>query len=187
MEKMIWIVTGALLLAGSLRAGENCHDGGGDTGKLEFSAVQDGSRFTGRFENFSVEYCWPGDAAPADGAIRVSVRPASAVTNNRDRDQTLESDEFFAVDAYPESTWVSREISRDGDGYRATGELTIRDITRQQPVTFSLERVEEGWRMRGEAEVRRLDYDVGTGEFADTDFIGNRVGIAFDLVLAPAG
>lgn len=172
-----------LALAGAVQADETCYTGGDETGTLEFTAVQDGSRFTGGFADFDVKYCW-SDGDPAAGSISVTVRPASAATDNRDRDQTLESPEFFAVDEYPESTWKSTAIEADGDGYRAAGELTIRDITRDRAVTFTLEETDGGWRMRGESELMRLDYDVGTGEFADTDFIANRVGIRFDLHLS---
>ena len=182
MEKTRLIPLAVLVCAGVAAADETCRTGGDGTGVLEFRAVQDGDRFTGQFTEFEVEYCWPGDR-PAAGAIRVAVRPASASTDNRDRDQTLESGEFFDVDRFPESTWTSTSIEATGEGYRAGGELTIKQVTRDQPVTFTLEETGDGWRMRGESELMRLDYDVGTGEYADTGFISNRVGISFDLLL----
>ena len=37
--------------------------------------------------------------------------------------------------------------------------------------------------MQGGAEVDRQRFDVGTGEFADPEFVRNRVDVAFEVLL----
>lgn len=189
MENMIR-VSGFLLALGPLfaSADETCFSGGHDSGFLEFSGAVEGTGFTGRFGEFSVEYCVP-EAGPESGGIRVEVRLESADTDNRDRDQTLMGSEFFAVDEHPRARWRSRRIEGADDGYRASGELTLKGITRDQPIRFTLEpdgadyRARGGFTLAGTADVDRQRFEVGTGDFADPEFVRNRVDVRFDVKL----
>lgn len=180
----------ALLLAAPAgRAGETCYQGGNDSGRLEFRGAVEGSGFTGRFETFTVEYCIP-DADPAAGRIRVTVATGSADTDNRDRDEELLGDDFFQVEQHPRATWTSAAIRRGPDGeYVADGELEIRGIANSQQVNFTLEPDGEALRARGRfhmhggAEIDRQDFGIGRGEFADPEFVRNRVDVTFELAL----
>ncbi|MDR8390045.1 YceI family protein [Aliifodinibius sp. S!AR15-10] len=56
----------------------------------------------------------------------------SITTNNEDRDQHLKSDDFFNADEYPQLKFESTNFEKVGDGkYKVTGDMTIRDITKQ--------------------------------------------------------
>jgi len=179
-----------LAVPAGARAAERCFAGGQDSGRLEFAGAVEGSGFTGNFGEFSVIYCMDGED-PAEGEIEVEVELASADTDNRDRDQTLKGEEFFAVDQYPESRWVSESIEEedDGDGYAARGELELKGIRADQEIRFTLEPDGEAviargeFSMRGAAEVNRQRFDVGTGEFADPEFVRNRVDVSFEVRL----
>ena len=182
------LVAVAALLSAAPAAAETCYVGGADNGTLEFRGAVEGSGFTGSFGDFDVRYCMP-EGAPVDGRIEVTVALASADSGNRDRDEALLGPEFFAVETFPESTWTSTAIRTDGDGYTADGELTLRDITAAQPITFSLSPdgeaiVAEGrFTMGGEAEIDRSRFDVGLGEFEDPEFVRNRVDVTFEVLL----
>jgi polyisoprenoid-binding protein YceI len=189
MENLIRISVLLLALGPMLAAAdETCFTGGDDSGFLEFSGAVEGTGFTGRFGDFSVEYCFSG-SEPAAGEIRVDVRLASADTDNRDRDQTLMGPEFFAVDEHPRARWRSTRIERADEGYRGGGELTLKGITADQPIRFTLEpdgadyRVRGGFTLAGSADVDRQRFDVGTGDFADPEFVRNRVDVRFDVTL----
>ncbi len=180
---LVWLA--AIAGSGPLVAAENCYRADHDSGSLEFSGVQESSSFTGRFESFVVEYCMT-DGDPETGTIDVRVETGSANTRNRDRDGALRQEEFFYVDSYPEARWTSSEITRYGDEFQAEGVLEIRGIDRDTPVSFVLEADGDDWKMTGGSKVRRLDFNVGTGDedLEDTEFIRNEVEIAFELRLA---
>ena len=56
----------------------------------------------------------------------------SISTNNEDRDQHLKSEDFFNAEAYPKLAFESSNFEKTGDGeYRVTGDLTIRDVTKE--------------------------------------------------------
>lgn len=185
------LVGAAIVLAdpAGARADETCFEGNHDQGKLEFSGAVEGSGFTGAFGKFSVTYCMPA-GQPAEGAIEVQVELASADSGNNDRDQTLKGAEFFAVEQHPRADWASSKIARDGDAYVADGELTLKGIRAGQAIRFTL--VPDGnglvargaFVMSGAAEVDRQRFEVGTGEFADPEFVRNRVDVTFEVRLA---
>ncbi|MGK7369102.1 MAG: YceI family protein [Candidatus Halalkalibacterium sp. M3_1C_030] len=56
----------------------------------------------------------------------------SISTNNEDRDQHLKSDDFFHAEEYPQLRFESTNFEKVGEGkYKVTGDLTIRDVTKQ--------------------------------------------------------
>lgn len=167
-------------------AADQCWVANQDSGELAFSGVTEGRGFEGVFEAFDVVMCLDGtDLTTA--TIEVSVDTASADTDSRDRDQTLRSEEFFWVSRFPKATWASGSIeSQSGEfSHQAAGTLALRDVEMNQPVSMSLIDGESGPRLVGAAEMMRLDYNVGVGEFEDTDFIANEVNVEFDLGLTP--
>lgn len=181
------VAAAALLFAGSAVA-ERCYSGGSASGFLEFSGAVEGSGFTGRFEDFEVRFCMD-EGSPVDSSIEVAVRPASAESGNNDRDETLVGPEFFDVDRFPEATWTSTAVQSTGDAYEADGELTLRDISAAQPIVFRLTPDGDAllasgeFAMAGASEIERLRFDIGTGEFADPEFVRNRVDVRFEVRL----
>ncbi len=56
----------------------------------------------------------------------------SITTNNEDRDQHLKSDDFFDAEEYSQIKFESTDIEKVDDGkYKVTGNLTIRDVTKE--------------------------------------------------------
>jgi polyisoprenoid-binding protein YceI len=162
-----------------------CYRADAGDGELLFDGVLDGTPFTGSFNRFTVSLCLEGDdLAGAD--IRVSVDTASGDTGNRQGNAALRGEEFFHIARFPEAVWTSLAIRPDGDSYLAEGELAVRGISAAQPVRLRFEPGEPA-RLSGSAQILRLDWDVGTGEFADTDFLRNRVDLRFDLTLRKQG
>lgn len=75
---------------------------------------------------------------PTRSSGRVTIQAASIDTRNEDRDAHLRSNDFFAMDEYPEINFESTGITDKGDDtYQVTGDLTIRGVTK--PVTFDIE------------------------------------------------
>lgn len=66
--------------------------------------------------------------------LEVTFDASSITTGAEDRDNHLRSEDFLDAEKYPTLTFVSTDIARSGDGWKITGDLTIRDTT--HPVTF---------------------------------------------------
>ena len=68
--------------------------------------------------------------------MRVTIQAASLTTGNEQRDGHLRSPDFFEVERYPEITFVSTDVQREGTDWTITGDLTIKDVTKPVSVVF---------------------------------------------------
>ena len=76
-------------------------------------------------------------ANPAASSVNVTIQTASIDTGVADRDGHLRSGDFFDAEANPVITFVSTGVSRDGDDWTITGDLTIKGVAK--PVTVEFE------------------------------------------------
>lgn len=75
---------------------------------------------------------------PEHSKIDLKIVATSIDTRNADRDAHLRSNDFLAMDEYPQITFTSTGVVRnDASHYEVTGDLTIRGVTK--PVTFLFE------------------------------------------------
>ena len=96
------------------------------------------SRVSGRFHDFSGTIVFD-EAHPESSQVEVVVKTASIDTSVPDRDAHLKSDDFFAVETYPDMSFVSTRIVPAGSrAFTVTGTLTIRGVSRtiDLPVSF---------------------------------------------------
>lgn len=79
------------------------------------------------------------DAEPGNSSVSVTIDAGTITTGDANRDGHLHSADFFDVATYPAITFVSTEVSRAGDEWSITGDLTIKDVT--APVTIVFEQL----------------------------------------------
>jgi polyisoprenoid-binding protein YceI len=149
---------------------------------LSFSGTYQGESFGGKFERFDASITL--DAAdPAAGRIDVVVDVASATTGTQEIDAQLPAAEFFNSSKFPKAKFSSSAV-HDGDGgLVADGTLTIRDKTRPVALKLRFAPTAAGATLDADASVKRLAFDVGSGEWADTSVIGDDVAVKAHLVL----
>ncbi len=153
-------------------------------GRLEFTAVQAGAKFTGSFTRFRVALDFD-PAHPDQGQLDVTVDVGSLDSADSERDEILRGPDFFKVAEHPQAVFHARRFERAGDGWRAPGDLTIRGVTRPVPVMFTL--APGASAMKGSSSLRRLAFGLGRGEWASTEWVGDEVDIRFELRLRPVG
>jgi polyisoprenoid-binding protein YceI len=159
---------------------------GGAAGNLDFEATQAGAKFTGSFRRFQVKLDFD-PARPAAGSLDVTVETGSLDTQDGERDQVLKGADFFWVDKYPQAAFRATRFEKYGSGWRATGELAIRGVKKEVPVVFTLAPAGALLAMTGTANLKRLPFGLGQGDWASTEWIGDDVVVRFALKLAPAG
>lgn len=93
------------------------------------------TKVRGHFDGFDATIEVADDLT--DSSIEVTLDAATVTTGAVDRDGHLRSADFLDVENHPKLRFVSTDIVRDGDIWKITGELTIRDVTR--PVTLEAE------------------------------------------------
>jgi polyisoprenoid-binding protein YceI len=95
------------------------------------------SKVRGGFNDFAGTFKADGDN-PANSSAQLVIQAASIDTRNAERDAHLRSNDFFAMDTYPEIRFESTEVAQVSPSeFKVTGDLTLRGITK--PVTIDLE------------------------------------------------
>jgi len=151
-------------------------------GALRFVATQAGARFPGHFGEFKVRLDFD-PAEPAQGRLEVTIAMSSADTADAERDEVLHGRDFFWVSRFPEARYRAEGFQRDGDGWMASGTLTLRGVTQPVTVRFELEPKLGRPVMKGGTTLRRLEFGVGQGDWASTTWVGDPIDVAFELKL----
>ncbi len=123
------------------------------------------SEVTGKFEDFEITLN-SSKKDFTDAQLRASIKSASLNTDVPQRDTHLKSDDFFNVEKYPEITFTSSSVKKlDDSNYKITGNLTIRDVTKE--VTFDAtyngtvamgKSLHAGW--QATTTINRFDYKL---------------------------
>ncbi len=73
---------------------------------------------------------------PLQSTAEITIKAASIDTGVADRDGHLRSDDFLATDKYENITFRSTRVAHDeGNVLKVTGDLTIRDVTKEVELT----------------------------------------------------
>ena len=92
---------------------------------------------TGEFKSFDATMEAEKDDF-SDAKISFEADIDSINTNQEQRDAHLKSDDFFNAEKFPKLTFISKELEHvSGSDYKLTGDLTIRDITKE--ITLDVE------------------------------------------------
>jgi polyisoprenoid-binding protein YceI len=142
----------------------------------------------GRFTEFEGTLVAAEDIA--DSRAYGMVKAASIDTNSPDRDAHLRSPDFFDVEHYPEIRYESTRIEPlGGPLFRVTGDLTIKDVTREVQLEATVEGVQRdpwgndrvGMSVRG--TINRKDFGLSWQKALETGgfLVGDEVRILIDI------
>jgi polyisoprenoid-binding protein YceI len=130
MKKLLTL-TALLVLAAGARAEAVPYTIDSVHSAAHFSLRHLVSKFSSSFTKISgtINY----DAAnPAASSVEASVDIASVNTANEKRDNHIKSPDFFDVARFPVATFKSKSWKKTGeDTFDITGDLTIKDVTRE--------------------------------------------------------
>lgn len=92
------------------------------------------TKVKGTFDDYSVEITADDIEDFENAKVSAKANVASINTGVADRDGHLTSGDFFETDTYPEITFESSNIEKSGTSYKVTGDLTIKDVTKEVTV-----------------------------------------------------
>jgi polyisoprenoid-binding protein YceI len=131
------------------------------------------------------------DAAdPTATAVTVTIKADSIDTRNAQRDGHLRSNDFLAMETYPEITFVSSAFRPTGDDtFELTGDLAIRGVTRPVTVPFAYEgsatdpfgNLRVGF--EGSVTISRKDWGIIWNAALETGgvLVGDKITLEFDV------
>jgi polyisoprenoid-binding protein YceI len=151
---------------------------------LGFTSNFQGSSFDGRFNQWTAAISYD-PARLAASKFDVTVQLASAKTGDNDRDSALPGADFFDVAKYPQAHFVTTTFRQQGGQVIADGTLTLRGVSRPVSLGVTFKPQGSGATMDVSGTLKRLDFGVGGGQYADTSVIGPDVKVSAHLLLSP--
>jgi polyisoprenoid-binding protein YceI len=152
------------------------------------------SKVKGQFDSYTAEVEAADLTDLTSASISFKFDVASINTRSEDRDNHLRSADFFDVENNPTIDFTSTGITKDGDDYRVTGDLTIKDVTK--PVTFAVEFNGKGtnpwgvevYGFEAEAKINREEFGLTWNAALETGgvLVGKDIKIKVELEINPA-
>jgi len=147
------------------------------------------TKVRGAFNEFEGTATLDG-ANPANSSAQVTISTASIDTRNAQRDGHLRSNDFLAMDEYPQITFVSTGARQvDASTFELTGDLTIKGVTNPITIPFSFEgaakdpfgNLRVGF--EGAVTINRKDYGITWNAALETGgvLVSDKVTLEFEI------
>jgi polyisoprenoid-binding protein YceI len=120
-------------------------------------------------------------------SMQGTIKVASIDTAHAKRDKHLRSADFFDAAQYPDITFASKRIEKQGNGYVMIGDFTMRGVTKEIALPFTITKplthkgkTRVGFEAR--LEINRQDYGIAYNKLIDVGglVVGNQVTIEID-------
>jgi polyisoprenoid-binding protein YceI len=147
---------------------------------VTFTFKQMGVPVDGKFKKFEAQLDFDAKK-PEAGKIAFTVDLGSVSLGDPSFDKELAGATWFDTRRNGKATFVSTGIKATGPGkYDVAGKLTIKGAARDLVVPITV----AGGVASGSVPIKRLDFKIGDGEWADTSIVANDVTVKFKLAFA---
>lgn len=148
---------------------------------LSFTYNQFSSRVYGTFSRFDGTLDFD-TSNPSAAHAGLTIELDSIDAGSSDANETLRQPAWFDTANSPVATFATTAVKALGDNrYLFTGTLTIRGITQVLDVPVLLKADRSIGIFDGQLTLKRSDFKIGEGEFADT-VVSNDINIRFRMV-----
>lgn len=156
-----------------------------DQSRLGFAYRSMGATVQGEFRALSATLDYD-PAHPERSGLSLSANIAGIDAGHPDASVEALRPAFFDAARHPRTRFVSSAVRMDGPS-RATvsGTLSLKGRSRRIRFPVTLRAEPGGLRMNGTLTLNRLDYGIGSGEWADPALIENGVRIGFSMRFIP--
>jgi polyisoprenoid-binding protein YceI len=152
--------------------------------EIGFVSRQMGAPVEGRFRSFDAQVALdPKQLAGAKIVLVVDL--ASATLASTETETELRQSDWFDVKKFPQATFTSSAVKLAGPGrLEVVGTFSLKGRGRPLSVPVALTQSGAITTATGAFTIKRLDFKVGDGDWADTDLIANDVQVKFKLALS---
>jgi polyisoprenoid-binding protein YceI len=138
----------------------------------------------GSFNHFTADVRFdPANVAASSAKLDVEV--ASFDIGAPEYNKEVAGDEWFDATHFPHATFVSTQIKPGANGaFTVAGKLTIKGKTTDVVVPVQYRKDGANQVFDGALPIKRLTYNIGSGEWKDTSVVADDVQIKFHIVTA---
>lgn len=162
----------------TLRAGQS---------RISFVYRQMNVPMEGRFKRFAGSISFD-PSKPTLGKAEITIDLASIDAGSDEANDEVAGKLWFDSRQFPTARFVATSVKPLGDKrYEVAGKLTIKGRTRDTNALATFHQVGADGVFEGSFVLKRADYAVGEGMWADFGSVANEVQIRFRLVVAATG
>ncbi len=147
------------------------------------------TKVRGAFNDFDGTAVLDGDN-PANSSARVTIQVKSIDTRQPQRDEHLRSGDFFAMDEFPQITFVSTGARQvDDENFELTGDLTVKGTTRSVTIPFEYQGAAQDpfgnsrVGFEGSVAINRKDFGVNFNAALETGgvLVSDKITLEFEI------
>ena len=157
-----------------------------DKSTITFTSKQMGVPVQGRFPKFSARVAF--DPAKPDAAkVEISIDLAAIDAGSKDANDEVVGKQWFNVKAFPTASFTSSTVKTAGAGrYEVAGPLTIKGKSIPVTASFGFNAEGNSGIFDGGFTLKRVDFAIGEGPWADLSTVANEIQVNFRVVAAAA-
>lgn len=153
-----------------------------DPHAISWEGTQGGKALAGHCEKFTADIAFDPAALTAS-AVKVIIDTSACKTGEAQKDEYLPQAVWFNVSAFPNAVFEAKNFRHEGgDKYVASGTLTLKGVTKNVDLPFTLNIDGAKAHVVGETTLQRLAFGVGDGpQLSSPDVAGLDVKVKIDL------
>jgi polyisoprenoid-binding protein YceI len=176
-----------LLLAATLAAAQGPQQVVPAQSEIGFTSKQMGVPVDGKFRKWDAQMSFDPKKLEAS-KVAFTIDTGSASFGSPETDAEVPKAAWFNAAKFPQATFQSSAIKALGaNRYEVAGKLTIKGSVRDVVVPVALAQAGNVTTATGAFTIKRLDFKIGEGEWADTSMVANDVQVKFKLAVTGIG
>lgn len=153
---------------------------------LAFVSKQMNVPVEGQFRSFRSKLAFD-PAKPAAARAELEIDLASIDAGSKDANDEVASKAWFDTKAFPVAKFVSTSFKPlGGNRFEVSGKMTIKGRTQDLTTPVTLRQEGNSATFEGSLVLKRADYAIGEGMWADFGTVANEVQVKFRLVATAA-
>lgn len=152
--------------------------------EISFTSKQMGVPVEGRFKQWTAQITFD-PKKPEAAKVGFTIQTGSASFGAAETDAEVPKAEWFNVARFPQASFASQSIKALGAGkFEVRGKLAIKGNSHDVVVPVTVTQAGAASTATGSFSIKRLDFKIGEGEWADTSMVANDVSVKFKLALS---
>jgi polyisoprenoid-binding protein YceI len=152
--------------------------------EIGFTSKQMGVPVDGKFRKWDANISFD-PKKPEAGSVNFTIDTGSASFGSPETDAEVPKAAWFNAVKFPQATFQSSGLKAVGGGkFEVAGKLSIKGSVKDVVVPVALAQGSGGVTVAtGAFTIKRLDFKIGEGEWADTSMVANDVQVKFKLAV----
>ena len=155
--------------------------------EISFVSKQMGVPVEGKFKQWAAQITFD-PKKPEAGKVGFTIQTGSASFGAAETDAEVPKAAWFNVAKFPQASFASDSIKALGAGkFEVRGKLSIKGASHDVLVPVTVTQAgpaSTASTASGSFTIKRLDFKIGDGEWADTSMVANDVTVKFKLALS---